>query len=219
VAVTLALLATRRTTDEPSYQDKRLSEWVSLLKDNNSDSFDVTGNQIQLAIQSMGTNALPYLLECISYEPPRWRREIRKRLPDEFADNGKVQGLVDGQAHDRARAAVLAFAMLGTNASPAIPELVSLMQDTNTPYRAVLAMVALGEIGDAGFPALTNALSNPRQIRRVVIIHVIGSQIDTNLSMPTLLAALSDNEPSVRRAATIVLQRIAPEALTNAPPQ
>ena len=60
---------------EPSYEGKRLSEWV----DSYSYSIDrgqYTPKQRDQAILGIGTNALPYLLKWIRYERPAWKMKL-----------------------------------------------------------------------------------------------------------------------------------------------
>jgi hypothetical protein len=59
-----------RQDDEPTYQGRRLSEWL-----------DPNHRDAKTGVQRIGTNALPPLLKWIDYEkPPEWRVTIYQML-------------------------------------------------------------------------------------------------------------------------------------------
>jgi HEAT repeat protein len=105
------------------------------------------------AIEHIGTNSIPYLLKALDYEGlPTWQEILAygfdityfKRLQDR---KSQVPW-----------AAVAAFGVLGTQASPAIPELAGMM--ATNPAAAQFAASALGEIGDKAIPVLLDCLTN-----------------------------------------------------------
>src|SRR5436305_767360 len=70
VALAAVLLWPRAS--EPVYQGRTLSEW------GDAKIFGSIGEGIVAnAISQMGTNALPFLLRWIEYEPPRWRERFQ----------------------------------------------------------------------------------------------------------------------------------------------
>ena len=74
-----------------------------------------------------------------------------------------------GQKKLRAEAVGRAFGVLGTNAAPALNELVLLMQDSSHPMTSNRATMALGGLGECAFDALAQALSNPKQRERQLV--------------------------------------------------
>jgi hypothetical protein len=69
----LALVAIRfslRTNPEPSYNGRRLSEWISIYATNNPSETTPDGEAAAIAIRCLGTNALPFLLEWIHIGTP-----------------------------------------------------------------------------------------------------------------------------------------------------
>lgn len=114
------------------------------------------------------------------------------------------------------------FRVLGTNAAPAIPQLVALM--TGTSDRAIVfrAVEALSGLGAPAFPHLVSALSNPSQLGRPMIVAKIwdmAHNVGTNACLTSLKAALQDPDPDVSAAASRALSVLAPDFLTNAPAQ
>jgi len=62
---------------EPEYGGKRLSEWVLMLPPD-ADPFGQT--KAEVALRSIGTNAVPHLLRWIDYEPASWRLKLYEHL-------------------------------------------------------------------------------------------------------------------------------------------
>jgi len=220
VLVAIALLVVLRHGNEPRYDGERLSYWLALLAKHattqDSPDFDKARN----AISAIGTNALPFLMKWIQYEPPPWRRNLLKKLPTKLANNKTISGLVIGRTENRARDAMLGFGILGTNATSAIPLLEALMKDKSEPRSSGLAVLALGNLGVAAVPALTNALADPQQPSRYQIVYALtmgAEHAATNAVLPAIVNALSDQDTLVRQAATNVFNYLAPEGLTNAP--
>src|SRR5215510_13709512 len=83
VVVIGVLVAVVSGPREPEYNGRKLSEWVD---DYNRDawysSYRKFHSQVaaEEAIKHAGTNALPWLLEWIQYEPPLWRRGLDQTL-------------------------------------------------------------------------------------------------------------------------------------------
>src|SRR5438876_9254302 len=77
IGVLVAVLSGSR---EPEYGGRKLSEWVEDYSPGNLSSLvqtkDASRKLAKEAIHRIGTNALPWLLEWIRYEPPLWRRKL-----------------------------------------------------------------------------------------------------------------------------------------------
>src|SRR3954467_12102160 len=57
-----------RSPPEPEYGGKKLSEWVN--------SFYMPRPEATKAVRSMGTKAVPYLLNWMRYDIPPWREKL-----------------------------------------------------------------------------------------------------------------------------------------------
>ncbi len=220
IALLAALFAILRPTGEPIYNGRSLSQWLEIYQGNVYDQTSPRFLEAQIAVSEIGTNALPYLLKWIRYEPSAWRRTLRRRLPNRIADNEAILRWIDGPADRRGRCAMLGFGILGTNATAAIPELTVMMKDKTALRTAGRAIFALGSTGEASIPILTAALADPKQLNRQRVVYGFMFLKDagyTNICLPPLLDALNDQDFSVRRAATNVLRQIAPEVLGDTP--
>lgn len=120
-SITLALLVWPREREpEPEDNGASLSEWLDRAY---SRQYDV---EFPKAIEHMGTNALPVLVRCVDYQMPSWklwRCEIAQRLPAVFKRSRPVQWLLGDKASRRANAAIVAFQILGSRATPALNDL------------------------------------------------------------------------------------------------
>jgi len=231
VAFAYAVLC-RKSIPEPSYAGENLSEWLELYRRPERNGGVPTA--AERAVRSVGTNALPCLLEWIRYELPPWRQALLKLatwpVPGKSLDEGKVvygKSAIEGQSVRRAEQAQLGFAILYTNAVSAIPELEALMKNNQKPIVGLRAIYALSEIGVPAIPALTNALANINQTNRIDIIYAIYAMERNSpfydrdtcraACLPALTRALNDPDPEVRRQAETTLYNLAPHTLTHVP--
>jgi len=154
---------------EPTYQGKSLSEWLKDFQAAKVSSptsprpFSPEEFQVEFvepthnAIRSMGTNALPPLLTLVSARDSmhqRWAKMLLARLP-----------LIRWQpsAQDLRRSMALdGFTALGTNAQPAVPDLIVLLNDKDADVRkyAASCLSAVGPAAEQAVPALIQRLAD-----------------------------------------------------------
>ena len=113
---------------EPEYNGKRLSEWLVLYHE----QIDVEGADFRSelrdeaeAVHHIGTNALPWLLRWVRYEPPAWRIKVysfMKRMPRALQIDFLMNGVIPFR-YQQYNLALTGFSILGERASPAVPEL------------------------------------------------------------------------------------------------
>jgi HEAT repeats len=219
---------------EPSYGGKPLSYWLTQLAPEVSKgpfSWLVVPNeglatekirQAQIAIRAMGTNAVPFLLNKIRRE--HWSGErlygaiwqkiplgLRQRLspPRQFRNYGNPHSQI-------------VWALQTLN-SDAVPALIAALRDSNSDVQ-ITALAALGGFGtnaDVAIPSLEKLAKHPNGFVRRWAIFTLGrvGPKRTN-AIPTLIAALQDNEISplpgssarVRETAAEVLGQLGPQA-------
>src|ERR1043166_2085319 len=125
---------------EPKYGGKRLSQWVEGIILSTSED-----DHAEEALPHIGTNAIPFLVKWIEYDPltkPNckiklfWKVEriVPYRL---LAKIWQYEG--PDRQHIRASGARIALERLG---SEAIPSLFRLMNDTNFPIAAMRKLVS-----------------------------------------------------------------------------
>ncbi len=167
-------------SDDPSYEGKRLGEW---LKMHDSDGFlsqDATN-----AIQHLGTNAIPALLQRLSYVQPPFG------LPG-----------YDGGVH---MDAVRGFITLGEKAVPAFTELETLMDGTNQNVILYAMVSALGT-GSNAIPVLVKGLTNQFADVRGEAAHSLTEGVADRFPehrkeiISLLVKLLNDPDPDVRQS-------------------
>jgi hypothetical protein len=134
VVVAIALMALVTQDREPSYQGRSLSNWIASYDPSNLEIDSTTNQVIAAAMRQFGTNALPFLLQWLRYETPRsgvksTLRSLVRKLPYGMTPDALASWAHIDQQEFRAFSAVAAFALLGDDARPAIPELSKLMND------------------------------------------------------------------------------------------
>ncbi len=149
---------------EPTYDGRPLSEWVVMIgmKKNPSPYTDSEKEAATEAIQAIGTNAVPHLVEWLAYEPKGLRRfafENYEKIPNRFRTNPEVTFMVF-KPGIRVWGAEQSFSILGPSAAPAIPALTQILQSINYSigprYKAVSALAC---IGPSAMTAMTNILA------------------------------------------------------------
>lgn len=203
--VALALLTRRES--EPSYQGKPLSAWLRRAT--------IFNCQVQLpeeniqAIQRIGTNALPFLLQWLQYEPSAFRLSVY-RVGDRW--HLPVQWLVRTPRAYLRDEAMAGFWVLGPAARPAVSVLGSLLDSTNLHVQAC-ALTALCGIGKDALPpildVLTNAAAHPNSDR--ILIEGTFTDLTTNafLMVPSLIPHVASRDPKVAASSAFILGNLA----------
>src|SRR3954447_13776478 len=127
---------------EPEYQGKKLNYWIE-----RSQSVDAIGEKeaARAAVQQIGTNALPYLLkwmEHVSWSKTKEWDMLWVRLPRLVQGSSPVRKFI-WEGHREA--ALYGFRVLGSQASPAIDDLLRLA-NSSSEIVATRALLALGAI-------------------------------------------------------------------------
>jgi hypothetical protein len=204
---------------EPMHNGQALHYWVAILGVSASQ-----GGEFEKAVDAVteaGTNALPFLVQWIQYEPSQSSR-LREKVA-EFAD--VVIASMTPQSHKPRTAphrgrgrladgAEVAFQFLGNKATAAVPKLISLMNNPSAPETAARATLALGYLGTNALPPLLAVIDNPthhcHHVALLTIAHMspsLSSSSDT--IVPHLIRCLSDtNNPGVASLAAICLGQL-----------
>jgi hypothetical protein len=202
---------------EPAYNGRRLGEWVTLHSNayrSRNSSLGVSKEEAATAIRAIGTNGLPFLTEWTGYEPGKLRSKLNGAV---FSGPSWLRGnqfVVDTLTSREGLAvyASEAFAALGSEAAPAIPELVSIAQRPGDGPSRQQAVMALGRIGPAAIPALTNLVANTPMATENRMKHVLMLMLQyQGTNLPPGYAALLNSTESTDPA----LRAIAAEALGN----
>jgi hypothetical protein len=209
----LAATLTRET--EPSYQGRSLSKWLSA--DDQADAGTAPAKEAAAAIRQIGTNALPYLLECVRYETPKTGirpavANLLRLMPRALRSRALTSWALDERGASRARSGIMAFAILREDqARPAIPELARLLSDPRSTNISRSIIVALAFAGEDAIPALSAYLATTNAVYRLDLVHACGAaaMFRTNM-VPPLVEWLGHADPEARAAVAFQLGFLVP---------
>ena len=205
---------------EPVYQGRKLGQWIDLAVGMNP---QVAPTSALAAVQAVGADGLPWLLEELQAHESPGRHPIREAL-----------GLMPRDAKQRAWKADIGLVLLGDTALAAIPELVSRLSDSNRSVSARFALDAIA--GGPNSPRLGSALANLTNVvppasssahaavveayfvsvrgtskwARAESLYALGMYSeDASRIAPAVLSCVRDETPQVRQAAAWVLGTLA----------
>lgn len=170
--IVLCTLAATAADEEPSYEGRVLSGW---LGDMQTRVFSIGVNPTVKAVQAMGTNAIPILLQWMSYEPSY--SDLRREKEEKVVEWRPVTNLNRYPAQ-RAERAAGAFGYLGAVARSTIPELTRLARTASGLQRAGRFAGALASIGPEAVPSLISLTTNSPPWTRYAAIDALGSFYD-----------------------------------------
>jgi hypothetical protein len=197
-----ALLFTLLQAREPACRGHSLSYWLEAAAAGSQDATN--------AVRTIGTNAIHFVLDWLSYEPPLWQWKAA-RLPI-LRCCFHPRKLADGTINKKG---LTGFEILGTNAVSAIPAIVALRKDNQHLTRSSFAAGALACLGAQALPHLTGALSDTNYVHRADAVAALARMPSHGVARSACLAAIlkatSDPNPFVRRFATNALERLRTE--------
>jgi len=210
--VTVFLFARKKS--EPTYNGRSLSEWYTMMiRAKQGEVASAQGDEAKKAIFKIGTNAVPYLLQHITYKrppTPQWERRAYDvpLIGDWFARMRARPGKRADEAMDM-------FFILGTNAASAVPELTRLVNSTTDPSVATQALCALSAVGDESLPTFITLISDPQHPHRRRALSWVGNispqTFSTNLVviLPHLVRCSKDPNPYIANLSVKALGRLA----------
>ena len=218
LVVALCLMVWRRSGNEPRYQGKALSDWLDDAA--YADASSLARGKARAAIQEIGTNALPHLLNLL--EAPytdtdgsliQWIKN-QSWLPDRARDRMGDQSL------HRWKQAAEGFSALGTNAAPATPRLIHLAGiQIHGGGLGTAGLYPLEMIGTAAVEPLILSLTNSDRTEAGVQAMKLGAvyglrMLKIERAVPNLLRCFNDADAKVREEAIYTLALIQPPRAT-----
>jgi hypothetical protein len=183
-----SLVRTLGTKREPSYKNKPISYWA----DQACRGYDSSAAyNARFDITNIGPAAVPYLLKRLRTSD-RWRGiwfSIQAHLPSQLQIGG-TNSLLPGEIR---YGAARTLSLLGSDAKPAVPDLIRLLPRTEVP--AVETLMTIGPEAKEALPALRSLLLNTTNVSRRVQIAGALWEIghETNLVLQVCTNALASN--------------------------
>ena len=190
----------------PLYQGKSARYWVGQLVRNESEA--------HRALVELGPAAVPALIDAVSARENTIIKSVRPKLPNFVRRHfpNSIEILV------RREQAVRVLSDLGTNAAPAVPALIAVVDPSDGFAIGYSPHDALTKIGEAGIPQLIDVLQSriPRsRARAAVYLGLLGAK--ASAAAPALGKAIDDRDPAVRFQAVTALWQIGPPARAALP--
>lgn len=193
------VLWTMSPNAEPSYQGKSLKGWAQQYGTNHWSGIDREASwQAEAAIQAIGTNAIPFLLERMRARDSFVKQRLCRLLPPKWHGPLHLKDNSSGTRHVGA----YGLAALGTNAPSAVPTLIDIAShhpDPDGRYLAVFTLRTLGPASEPAIPFLIQCLTNKVDIIRddaALGLGTIGRQPE--VCVPALVQYLEIAKTSAR---------------------
>ena len=199
----LLLWAFLPSKDEPRYEGRKLSEWLA-----DYDANPRTGTAATFAVRQIGTNALPCLVDWISYRIPARTPKFRSIL---MRIGGKRILPYVEPGVIRSTLAQRGFEILGPEAAPAIPALTNRLNWEWSSIGATESIfIAFNYMGNTGLAPLISVATNeavPEVLRRMALVRIRSPlmNVDTNANwvVPLLGGLLKDPAAADQAAADL----------------
>jgi hypothetical protein len=199
-AFVISLLAWRLLhSPEPSYNGKPLTAWAEQYRTNHWRwAGSAAEKDAEFAIQQIGTNGIPFLLELVRARDSVMKQRLRKVFPMSWWTR---LDLIQTRGEVRRRVGVAGLLALGTNAVLAVPELIELAShhpmddgpypDSDGHQMVMTALYGLGPTAEPAIPFLIPRLTNDALNERVIAAELLGKiQRRPNIVVPALIAYL-----------------------------
>jgi len=145
---------------EPVYKGKALTHWAQQYGSNNWRAGGrEAAAEAQLAIQQIGTNGVPFLLDLIRTKESPTKTKLRNLLPPSWHTRLRLNDKGD----EIRRTGAHGLAALGTNAPAAVPYLIQIASshsEDDGRYIAAFTLRAMGHAAEPAIPFLVQCLTN-----------------------------------------------------------
>lgn len=155
LVATLLAIALWPGEGEPKYKGHKLTWWLGIKR---PPGVTITKEEYREAVHGFGTNAIPYILKKIRLRQPEWRRtavQAYLKWPRPLVWAWVAESLYSPDAETMAFFLPHWFTALGADGAPAVPELISILEDPKSGRQTrLIAMDWLRKIGEPARPAL-----------------------------------------------------------------
>ena len=221
----LVLYQVVQSEPEPQYNGKKSSQWAEIYEmslnpttvDAEPPPDSAERREAVEAVRRMKDKVLPRAVRMITYQKPAWMSRVENFMEMRLNVRRWCPLFIWGPFYgDRGEDNMVYFQMLGPEASPALPELVRIMNHAKAVRSRERAMSALVCIGEDGLRPLMDVAGDPlNPDRRRAAFEILSMKpLGTKLSpaVPLLVKALKDEDVNVSTAAAMILGELALDA-------
>ena len=225
LAVVLAMLAGGiawqvLSQREPVYQGKPLRFWLRQWATTNLDGGGGNiGRQTEAAIRQLGTNVIPLYLDILTTRESALKLRLLTLVPSRWAGQ-----LPTSNVHEDRLLGAYGLIALGTDSKPAVPALMTFLNDDDPDVRAAAAFTlqGLGPVASDALPSLIICLQDPSYTVQYHAILAIGQiHQDPQRVIPLLIAfldkPLDQRWEKLRNCAICALCQFGPQAKAALP--
>lgn len=188
---------------EPEYEGKPLSYWLRHYGAPNG-YWEIPQGSIESAMRKIGTNATPFLLEWIAYEPPAWKAKLKQAANDGHELPG-LRWLADDKREHLADGACYGFALIGPDRDATIPALAHMATNAIGRNGAVRAVRALGGLGTNALAPLLTIFKTQPTVRMEATWSIVNLGVNALPALPFFIQCLTNTNPDVAVCAAFVL--------------
>ena len=155
---------------EPRYQGRTVRQWIEIVRptktyhtnvENIYSSVDFHEKELVQMLNALGTNAAPALIQILD-EADSTMTKLKAAVTRSKLVPDSVKSAASEDLSERFAASQIAYGIriLGSNATPVIPDLERIICDPDKPLAASSAYQALSALGAPALPALHRLLTN-----------------------------------------------------------
>lgn len=208
------LFLIRDSNPEPTYAGKSLSEWVVQLSHAGMES---DWRKAREAIRAIGTNAVPFLIEWMTYEPGTFRQRLItyvQRFPAPNASKETIRAWLLKPVIRRSQVQYV-FQLLKEDAAPAIPGLQEVALDNRNRFQtqelAIFLLSRLARYDIKAIAALTNVAAATTSPALILRPDFIAQFRDPSPFTPILIERLKDETGNGAYASAATLGQLIPD--------
>jgi hypothetical protein len=170
-------------------------------------------DESDLAIRSIGTNAIPTLLRMLCVRDTKTKIAFIKMLAKQ-----KFVAINYTPAESQNFAAEMGFRKLGAPAVIAIPDLIKIYHRNISTWSRSATSTVLYDLAPFGIPQIAEGMASPDpQVRRMLIGALANIRAQPDVLVPILARSLRDSDADVRITAAGALATFGPAAGSAVP--
>jgi hypothetical protein len=196
IVIAVGLICWALSRQELEYQGKSLRYWANQYGSNHwTAPNNELDKQAEMAIRSIGTNAIPSLLKMMATTESRIRLNVTGAVPKKWLGFLHIDGPSEyrRKIYEYEAGGAYGLIALDEDAQAAVPALIGLLgnKDPNVRYHAVFALRSLGRVASSALPDMIKCLDDPEfTVRDDAVIGLGTMATEPGAVIPILIELL-----------------------------